>query len=94
VVKAPAGTFGNSGRGMLRGPGQWNADASVFKEFKFSERYNLQFRSEFFNTLNHANFGLGTDTNTRLSLDSPTFGQITGTPVNARLIQFALRLGF
>ena len=93
-VKAPVGTYGNSGRGMFRGPGQWNADMSLFKEFKFSERLNMQFRSEFFNILNHANFALGTDTNTRLSLDSPTFGQITGTSVNARLIQFALRLGF
>jgi hypothetical protein len=93
-VKAPVGTYGNSGRGMFRGPGQWNADMSLFKEFKFSERFNMQFRSEFFNILNHANFALGTDTNTRLSLDSPTFGQSTGTSVNARLIQFALRLSF
>jgi hypothetical protein len=93
-VKAAPGTYGNSGRGMFRGPGQWNADMSVFKDFRRSERFGLQFRSEFFNILNHANFALGTDTNTRLSLDSPTFGQITGTSVNARLIQFALRLSF
>jgi hypothetical protein len=91
---APAGTYGNSGRGMFRGPGQWNADMSVFKDFRISERFGLQWRTEFFNILNHANFALGTDTNTRLSLDSPSFGQITGTSVNARLIQFALRLSF
>jgi hypothetical protein len=91
---APAGTYGNSARGMFRGPGQWNVDVSAFKDFRLSERFHLQFRSEFFNILNHANFALGTDTNTRLSLDSPSFGQITGTSVNARLIQFALRLSF
>jgi hypothetical protein len=92
--RAPRGTYGNSGRGMFRGPGQWNADMSVFKDFRLSERFNLQWRTEFFNILNHANFALGTDTNTRLSMESPSFGQITGTSVNARLIQFALRLSF
>jgi hypothetical protein len=91
---APAGTYGNSGRGMFRGPGQWNADLSLFKDFRISERFGLQWRTEFFNILNHANFALGTDTNTRLDLGSPSFGQITGTSVNARLIQFALRLNF
>ncbi|MEP6536873.1 MAG: TonB-dependent receptor [Bryobacteraceae bacterium] len=92
--KAPIGTYGNAGRGMFRGPGQWNTDFSVFKDFKIRERINLQFRSEFFNILNHANFALGSDTNGKLSLDSASFGQITSTSVNARLIQFALRLGF
>ena len=66
----------------------------MFKDFKLRERMNLQFRSEFFNILNHANFALGSDTNGKLSLDSASFGQITSTSVNARLIQFALRLGF
>jgi hypothetical protein len=93
-VKAPVGTFGNSGRGMFRGPGQWNSDLSVFKDFKLTERFNLQYRTEFFNILNHANFALGSDTNGKLSLDSASFGQITSTSVNARLIQFALRLSF
>jgi len=79
---------------MFRGPGQWNTDFSVFKDFKIRERMSLQFRSEFYNILNHANFALGSDTNGKLSLDSASFGQITSTSVNARLIQFALRLGF
>ena len=88
-TKAAVGTFGNSGRGMFRGPGQWNVDYSVFKEFPFTERWRLQFRTEFFNLFNHANFG-----NPNVSLDSPDYGTIRSTTVNARLIQFALRLSF
>ncbi len=91
---APAGTFGNSGRGMFRGPGQWNVDTSIFKDFPIAERLKVQFRAEAFNLLNHANFALGSDTGTSLNMNSATFGQITSTSVNARLIQFALRLNF
>ena len=91
---APAGTYGNSGRGILRGPGQWNMDGSIFKDFAITERWRLQFRTEFFNLLNHANFALASDTSTSLNLNSSTFGQISSTSVNARLIQFALRLSF
>ena len=87
--KAPVGTFGNSGRGMFRGPGQWNVDYSLFKEFLITERWRTQFRTEFFNIFNHANFG-----NPNVSLDSPDYGTIRSTTVNARLIQFALRLSF
>ncbi len=93
-IPAPAGTYGNSGRGMFRGPGQWNVDASAFKDFNITERWKMEFRTECFNVLNHANFALGTDTSTSLNMNSSTFGQISGTSVNARLIQFALRLSF
>jgi hypothetical protein len=54
----------------------------------------MEFRTELFNLLNHANFALASDTSTSLNLNSVTFGQISGTSVNARLIQFALRLSF
>jgi hypothetical protein len=91
---AAAGTYGNSGRGILRGPGQWNVDGSVFKDFAITERWRVQFRTEFFNLLNHANFALASDTSTSLNLNSATFGQINSTSVNARLIQMALRLSF
>jgi outer membrane receptor protein involved in Fe transport len=86
---APSGTVGSSGRGMFRGPGQANFDLSLAKDFPVHERFNLQFRSEFFNLLNHANFG-----NPNTSMDAANFGQISGTTVNARLIQFALKLHF
>jgi hypothetical protein len=86
---APVGTFGNSGRGMFRGPGQWNVDFSTFKDFLLTERWRLQFRTEFFNLFNHANFG-----NPNTNLDSPDYSTIRSTTVNARLVQFALRLSF
>src|SRR5579864_180004 len=53
-----AGTFGNLGRETITGPGLDDIDASISKTFKPSERINLQFRAEFFNILNHANFFL------------------------------------
>jgi hypothetical protein len=87
--RAAPGTFGGSGRGMFRGPGQWNLDFSLFKDIHLTERFKLQFRSEFFNLFNHANFSDPTT-----SLDSPNFGVIRGTTVNARLVQFALRFAF
>jgi hypothetical protein len=87
---APAvGTFGNAGRGMFRGPGQWNLDFSAFKDFRMTERFRLQFRTEFFNLFNHANPG-----NPTTALENPAFGTIRSTTVNARLIQFALKLAF
>jgi outer membrane receptor protein involved in Fe transport len=87
--KAPTGTVGNSGRNMLRGPGQGNLDFSVFREFPIRERLNLEFRSEFFNISNHPNFG-----NPNTSMDSASFGQISTTLTNARIIQFAMKMMF
>jgi hypothetical protein len=88
-TRVTPGTFGNSGRGMFRGPGQWNLDFSMFKDFHITERYTLQFRSEAFNLFNHANFSDPT-----VALDSPNYGLIRGTTVNARLVQFALKFAF
>jgi hypothetical protein len=74
---------------MFRGPGQTSIDFSVFKDFRFTERFNMQFRTEMFNLLNQANFG-----NPGNSMDNANFGQINSTSVNARLIQMALKLTF
>ena len=52
------GTFGNSPRNFLRGMSVFNIDASLQKSFPISERLKLMLRGEFFNLLNHANFGL------------------------------------
>jgi hypothetical protein len=83
--------FGNTGRNILIGPGQSNVDFSVIKKTKMpkTEAGNIEFRTEFFNLLNHANFDLPQN-----SVSSSTFGQITKTTNNARLIQFALKLNF
>ena len=49
------GTFGNLGKGALRGPGLFNTDAGIYKDFTAGEHVTLQFRAEFFNTFNRAN---------------------------------------
>jgi len=82
--------FGNSGPGIIQGPGQFNWDVSVIKNTFLTERRSLQFRSEFFNIVNHPQFD-----NPATALDTPaTFGQITATTVNPRVIQFALKYSF
>ena len=48
--------FGNSGMGILLGPGQFNFDMSILKTTKITERSTLQFRAEFYNLLNHPQF--------------------------------------
>jgi hypothetical protein len=91
-VDAPAGQLGNANRAPLYGPGFVNTDFSVFKHFPlgFRESTNLEFRAEFFNLFNHPQFFTpGND------VDSPsTFGVISETVNNPRLIQFALKLTF
>jgi Carboxypeptidase regulatory-like domain len=84
-----SGQFGNLGRNSLYGPGQRNFDIAVSRIFRFHERFKTEFRSDFFNILNHANWN-----NPVSSLSSAaTFGQITsfGSP---RIIQMALKLYF
>lgn len=44
--------FGNNGRNILRGPHQVNLDAILFRNFKLTERFNMQFRAEAFNVSN------------------------------------------
>jgi hypothetical protein len=86
-VAPPPYTFGNTGRNVLIGPGLATWDLGADKDFALTERFGLQFRSEFFNILNHANFGLPNG-----SIGSPSAGTITSVITNARQIQFALRL--
>ena len=82
-------TFGNAGRNILIGPGSVNFDFSLFKNFTVTEHAKLQFRSEFFNVFNHANFGLP-----NAAVDTPQAGIITSTLTPPRQIQFALKLLF
>lgn len=86
-VAPPIYTFGNAGRNILIGPGLATWDLGGDKDFRLTERFGLQFRSEFFNVLNHANFGLPNG-----SIGSTSTGTITTEITNARQIQFALRL--
>ena len=80
------GTFGNcpGQLGWLRGPGYADLDLSLQKNFQLTERYKLQFRSDFVNAFNHVNLN-APDMNL-----GGTMGQITGAQ-DPRNIQFALK---
>ena len=53
IVPPTAGTFGTMGRNLFRDSGFKNLDFSIFKTFKFKERFNAEFRAEIFNVFNH-----------------------------------------
>src|SRR5690242_3588787 len=88
LVYSMLGQYGNSGRGILSGPAFSNTDFSIIKNIPFTERYQVQFRSEFFNVFNQVNFN-----NPRQTVTSGTFGQIRGAN-SGRVIQFGLKLFF
>jgi hypothetical protein len=108
-VNDPAGCVPLSGFGGLGsaptqvvGPGFHRLDFSTFKDIPFKERFRLQFRTEFFNILNHPNFnapGFGGNGVVAISgatdFTSSNFGKIGSTrdaPYDPRQIQFALKL--
>ncbi|HCC57790.1 MAG TPA: hypothetical protein DEQ47_11105 [Solibacterales bacterium] len=87
---APRGTFGNLARTItLRGPGQSNLDASIFKNFTITETFRGQFRAE---ALNATNTPLFYGPNT--SFGSGSFGKITSQANFARQLQLAIRFSF
>ena len=93
---------GNAGRNILIGPGVTSLDFSLFKNNyikSISERFNLQFRAEIFNILNHPNFappiqGVNTDIFDGTGTPNPTAGLLTRTTTTAREIQFAVKVIF
>jgi hypothetical protein len=66
-----------------------NWDLSIVKNTSFTERVRLQFRAEFINALNHAQFS-----NPNTTVTSSSFGRVTSTSQWPRTIQFALKLLF
>ena len=82
-------TFGNSARNLLFGPGDIVFDVSLIKDTAITERVKTQFRAEFFNMPNHANFG---NPGTNISVPS-SLGRITSAG-DPRQIQFGLKLLF
>jgi len=82
------GTYGTSGRNILRGPGRFNMDLTAAKNFAIHEHVKLQFRAEFFNAFNHTPLN-----NPDTSVTSASFGQIVSAG-DPRVIQMALRIGF
>lgn len=93
--EAPYGTgpsdtdFGNSGVGMVRGPGQRNIDMACERAIPISDSQSIHMRVELFNLANTANFG-----NPNNIVGTPSFGVITSTLNNPRIIQLALKYQF
>jgi hypothetical protein len=94
-VFTPVARFGNLGRNIINGPTFNNVDFSVIKNTNFGEKVRAQFRAEFFDLFNHANFGRPGNV-----VGTPAFGRITSTRFptgesgSSRQIQFAVKLLF
>jgi hypothetical protein len=82
------GTFGSSGKNMIRGPKYFNADVALLKVTNLTGRVGLQFRAEFFNILNNVNFNAPNS-----NVSSAQFGRITSA-LDPRILQFGLKLLF
>jgi hypothetical protein len=81
--------FGNSMVGAIMGPGQNNWDMSFQKNTKITEALNVQFRAEFYNIWNHAQFNPPAN-----NVAAGTLGHITSSSVPPRVVQFALKFVF
>jgi hypothetical protein len=84
--------FGDSATGIVDGPGQFNIDLSIVRTIAIpwpKEGSNVQFRADFFNALNHSQFS-----NPNTTFGSSSFGVISSTAVNPRVVQLALKLIF
>jgi len=82
------GQFGNVGRNTISGPGAISIDLSVFKNFNITEATSIQFRTEFFNLINHPNFRSPSTT-----FDGSNPGELTSAGTS-RQIQLALKFLF
>ena len=98
----PAGTFrfGSMGRNAVRGPGFQRADLAMFKDFKFTERFVLQFKAEAFNFTNTPRFGNPAANVSAMTINAAgdvtnanNFMAITGAD-GERKFRFGLRLTF
>ena len=98
---APIGELGDAARVPVVGPDFVNTDFSVIKDFALPHTAALQFRAEFFNLFNHAQFGMPVNDIGLASVSSSGvitspngFGALNSTVNNPRLIQLALKLTF
>lgn len=92
VTSSDGGTaFGNTRPGLLRGPAQHNVDLAMRKTMALKQSVALEFRAEFFNAFNSAQFG---NPDTTFSDGPSAFGRITSTSVAPRVGQLGLKLNF
>jgi hypothetical protein len=92
--------FGNVGRNTLRGPGVFNLDSSLFRDFRLTERFGVQFRAEMFGTTNTPQFGNPGATVSSASRNADGsikalngYGEITSASGD-RQARFAVRFSF
>jgi hypothetical protein len=88
-----AHSFGNAKIGDLRGPGLVDFGVNLKKAFKIGETQQIEFSSEFYNLLNHPNFGLPSGSSS-VPVDVPGAAAITSTSTDNRQIEFALKYTF
>lgn len=103
-TEAAPGFFGNVGRNTIEGPGIFNIDFEVHKQFKmpFREGHNLQFRLETFNVLNHPNWGMpnlnilsgAAQAGMPGTAAHQNFGVVGGTQTSMRQVQLGLKYTF
>ena len=90
--RAPRGQLGDSGAGILYGPGYWNWDLGLAKDFYINAGRYLTFKIEAFNVLNHPNFALQAGS---ADISSPTtFGRIQNTFSAPRVVELVLRFTY
>ncbi|MBI4445490.1 MAG: TonB-dependent receptor [Acidobacteria bacterium] len=96
LLPTPVGTLGNLGRNTLNAPGVATFDLVTAKNTSVNERVNIQFRAEFFNLFNRANFGLPSASvfDPRTRQISSTAGRIRNTITTSRQVQFGLKILF
>jgi outer membrane receptor protein involved in Fe transport len=87
-VLPAAGSYGNAGRNIMVGPGNWNLDFALFKRFRIREDWQIQYRWEMFNAFNHANLN-----NPRSNIGAARPGEIDTTS-GPRIMQMGLRITF
>jgi hypothetical protein len=86
--------LGNSGYDMLRGPGWWDIDMNLEKNFHWADRYSVQLRADSFNIFNHPNF---TTPASNISTTSSvgTITAVSATPVYVqRSVEFGAKFNF
>jgi hypothetical protein len=92
------GTFGTTGKNILRSPRTFNTDAALLRQFKTTERTSIQFRAEAFNVFNNVNFPLSTQNGLNhpgvdTTVTDPAFGRLlVASP--GRILQLALKFAF
>ena len=98
LLNPGAGELGSLPRFGFNGPGQFTWDLGVIKKFPVTEGLDVEFRGEFFNLTNTANFNVGAGVDDQrtstLDINEGSFGRLQITNTSARIIQFSLKLIF